>query len=334
MTLIPLFLFYFNGRKLHPTRTQSKANTPVTPSEPEGSKGKGKRNSEGLITAIKWMPIATQRDRKPTNSASIQGKPTLTTCTGKITIIDPVGNSKCKMPKSADKNFLQGTVKEDQEGLSRTRRPGGGHLGHSGGCQETEENHTHCAIHFPIQQEPQTRGLERYGSSSSAPPAPQRFIVMEHGQQEVQPRIPLGRAWSKLPGEFSQRDGLQRPYGNHQRLESHQEVQTPAGEGKQDKGESIHYPSYRRTADPDSAYSDSFRITRSRPNQLSSGSHHSETNISVAKSHHSSQSQEVSRRRQGYKGKKKITFSQRKRESDPIIQKLFDLVKEVHKNQK
>ncbi|MBW0486626.1 hypothetical protein O181_026341 [Austropuccinia psidii MF-1] len=70
---------------------------------------------------------------------------------------------------------------------------------------------------------------------------------------------------------MSQRDRLQRPYCNHQRLESHQAVQTPGGEGKQDKGESIHYPSYRRTADLDRAYSDYFRLTRSRPNQISSG---------------------------------------------------------------
>ncbi|MBW0544539.1 hypothetical protein O181_084254, partial [Austropuccinia psidii MF-1] len=55
-----------------PLETQSQANTPVTPSEPEGSKGKGKRHSGGLITAKKWTPIATQRSRKPQNSASIQ----------------------------------------------------------------------------------------------------------------------------------------------------------------------------------------------------------------------------------------------------------------------
>ncbi|MBW0474439.1 hypothetical protein O181_014154 [Austropuccinia psidii MF-1] len=55
---------------------------------------------------------------------------------------------------------------EDREGLSRTRRPEREHLGHSGGWQDTEGNHTHPAIHFPIQQEPQTRGLEGYGSSS------------------------------------------------------------------------------------------------------------------------------------------------------------------------
>ncbi|MBW0470272.1 hypothetical protein O181_009987 [Austropuccinia psidii MF-1] len=70
---------------------------------------------------------------------------------------------------------------------------------------------------------------------------------------------------------MSQKDRLQRPYGNHQRLESHQAVQTPGGEGKQDKVESSHYPSYRRTSDPDRSYSDSFRLTRSRPSQLSSG---------------------------------------------------------------
>ncbi|MBW0481211.1 hypothetical protein O181_020926 [Austropuccinia psidii MF-1] len=65
--------------------------------------------------------------------------------------------------------------------------------------------------------------------------------------------------------------------------------------------------------------------------QISSpvASHHSETNRSVAKSRHSSQSQEVYRRRQGYKGKNKTTFSKRKGESDPMIQKLLDLVKEV-----
>ncbi|MBW0468959.1 hypothetical protein O181_008674 [Austropuccinia psidii MF-1] len=51
---------------------------------------------------------------------------------------------------------------EDREGLSRTRRPGRGHLGHSGGWQEIEGNHTHSALHFPIQQKHQTTGLERY----------------------------------------------------------------------------------------------------------------------------------------------------------------------------
>ncbi|MBW0536299.1 hypothetical protein O181_076014 [Austropuccinia psidii MF-1] len=132
---------------------------------------------------------------------------------------------------------FQRNQSEDREGLSRTRRPGRGHLGHSGEWQNTEGNHTHPAIHFPIQQEHQTRGLESYGASSSTPPTPQIFISMEHGQQEVQPSISLGGTWSKLPEDLSQRDRLQRPYGNHQRLECYQGFQTPGGEGKQDKGE-------------------------------------------------------------------------------------------------
>ncbi|MBW0494835.1 hypothetical protein O181_034550 [Austropuccinia psidii MF-1] len=69
---------------------------------------------------------------------------------------------------------------------------------------------------------------------------------------------------------MSQRDTLQRPYGNHQRMEYHQEVQTPGEEGNQDKGKSSHYPSYRRTPEPDRAYSDYFRLTRSRQTHLSS----------------------------------------------------------------
>ncbi|MBW0475723.1 hypothetical protein O181_015438 [Austropuccinia psidii MF-1] len=94
---------------------------------------------------------------------------------------------------------------------------------------------------------------------------------MEHGQQEVQPSIQLGRTLSKLPEDMSQRDTLKRPYGNHQRLEPHQAVQNPGGGGNQDKEESSHYASYRRAAEPDRSYCDSFRLTRSRQNQLSSG---------------------------------------------------------------
>ncbi|MBW0544871.1 hypothetical protein O181_084586 [Austropuccinia psidii MF-1] len=158
---------------------------------------------------------------------------------------------------------------EDREGLSITRRPGRGHLGHSGGFQNNEGDNINLAIHTPIPQEPQNRGLEGYGSSSSAPPTPQRFISMEHGKQEVQPGISLGRTWSKFPEDLSQRDRLQGPYDNHQRLESYQAAQTPGGKGTEDKGESSYCPSYRSTANPDMAYSDSFRLTRSRKNQLS-----------------------------------------------------------------
>ncbi|MBW0480107.1 hypothetical protein O181_019822 [Austropuccinia psidii MF-1] len=124
----------------------------------------------------------------------------------------------------------------DREGLYRTRRPERGHLGHSGRWQDTKGNHNHSSIHLPAQQKPQTRGLEGYESRYSAPPTPQISFPKKHGQQEVQPSITLSRNWSKFPEDISQRYILQRPY-----------------------------------AEPDRAYSDLFRITRSRPTQLSSG---------------------------------------------------------------
>ncbi|MBW0557587.1 hypothetical protein O181_097302 [Austropuccinia psidii MF-1] len=223
---------------------------------------------------------------------------------------------------------------EDREGLSRTRRPGRGHLGHSGGWQNNEGDNINLAIHTPFQQGPQTRGLERHGSSSSAPPTSQRFVSMEHGQQEVHPSNSLGRTWRKFPEDLSQRDRLQGPYGNHQRLESYQAVQTPGGKGNQDKGESSHYPSYRRKNDPDRAYTDSFRLTRSRPNQLCSGftpfRNQQISGQELPLFTITGSFQEKTRTQ----GKKPDLFHQRLRESDSMIQKLLELVKEVHKNQK
>ncbi|MBW0481021.1 hypothetical protein O181_020736 [Austropuccinia psidii MF-1] len=186
-----LYLLITIEENFIPLGTQSQDSTQVIPSEPEG-KGKGKRHSESLITAKKWTTIATQRSRKPQDSASIQGKPALIACTGKITIIIPVVTSKGQFPKAVYNKFVQGTVKgrypkniklvttsntdvspphlrnlgiprnqrEDRQGLFRTRRLG--HLGHSGGWQDTEGNHNHSTIHLPIQQKPQTRGLEGY----------------------------------------------------------------------------------------------------------------------------------------------------------------------------
>ncbi|MBW0567059.1 hypothetical protein O181_106774 [Austropuccinia psidii MF-1] len=52
---------------------------------------------------------------------------------------------------------------------------------------------------------------------------------MDYGQQEVQPRFKLGRTWSRLPEDMSQRDTLQRYNGNNQLIESQQTIQTPQG---------------------------------------------------------------------------------------------------------
>ncbi|MBW0558401.1 hypothetical protein O181_098116 [Austropuccinia psidii MF-1] len=187
--------------------------------------------------------MATQRSRKPQSSSSIQGTPTLITCTGKITIINPVVASKGKLPKVVDKRFLQGAVKARGH-----RRPGTGHLGHSGGWQDTEVNHTQSAIHLQIQQQPQTRGLEE---------------------------------------DMSQRDTLQRSYGNYQRMESHQEAQNLGGEGNPDKGESAIEEQLNQTG---STLIPSGSKGVDQPNSPVA-SHHSGAKRLVAKSHNSSQYQ-------------------------------------------
>ncbi|MBW0542075.1 hypothetical protein O181_081790 [Austropuccinia psidii MF-1] len=116
---------------------------------------------------------------------------------------------------------------EDREGFSRTRRPERGNLGHSSGWQNNEGDNINPSIHTPIQCRPQTRGLERHGSGSSAPPTPQGPIPMENGKQEVQPGIPMGRAWSKFPEDLAQTDRLQRPYDNYQRQQQINDQESP-----------------------------------------------------------------------------------------------------------
>ncbi|MBW0551928.1 hypothetical protein O181_091643 [Austropuccinia psidii MF-1] len=104
--------------------------------------------------------------------------------------------------------------------------------------------------------------------------------------------------------------------------------------GTEDKGESSHYPSYRRTVTPYRAYSDSFRLTRSRPNQLSNGfTPFRNQQISGQESPFFtiSGSFQEKKRKQG----QAQTFLQPEEERvRPLIQKLLDLEKEVHKNQK
>ncbi|MBW0468507.1 hypothetical protein O181_008222 [Austropuccinia psidii MF-1] len=207
-----------------PLETQSQANTPVTPSEPESRKGKGKRHSEGLITAKRWTPIATKRNRKPQNSASIQGKPTSTTCTGKTTIINPVLTSKviCHLYTSetlASKGTNQRTEKACPE------------------PEYLEEDILETVVDGKTLREIIPTLPFTFQFNRNLKPGDWKIWI------KFLSSIPLGRTWSKLPEDLSRRDGLQRPYDNHQ----------------------------RRTAHTDRENSDSFRLTRSRPNQLSSG---------------------------------------------------------------
>ncbi|MBW0567232.1 hypothetical protein O181_106947 [Austropuccinia psidii MF-1] len=191
-------------------------------------------------------------------SASIQGKRTLTPWTGKITVINPVVTSKGKLPKSADNKFLQGTVKET--------------LASRGTNQRKEK-----AFPEPEDLEEDTLDTVVVGKTLReiipTLPLPFQFnrTLKLQDWKDMDQVLQLHQLLKDLCQWSKDNTRLQRPYGNHQRLELHQAVQTPGGEGKQDKGESSHYPRYRRIADPDREYLDSFRLTRSRENQLSSG---------------------------------------------------------------
>ncbi|MBW0464512.1 hypothetical protein O181_004227 [Austropuccinia psidii MF-1] len=102
----------------------------------------------------------------------------------------------------------------------------------------------------------------------------------------------------------------------------------------QDKGEPSHYPSHIRTIEPERAYSDSFRITRSKPIILPSGF----TPLKHPKIHDKESPlftmpgsfQEKTR----IKGKEKEFLNQGQKEPEPMIDKPLSLVEEVHKSQK
>ncbi|MBW0491074.1 hypothetical protein O181_030789 [Austropuccinia psidii MF-1] len=189
-------------------------------------------------------------------------------------------------------------------------------------------------IHTPIQQEPQTRGLKGYRSSSSGPPTPHRFVSMEHGQQEVQSGISL----EKLGPSF-QKICLKEIDFKDLML-----ITKSCNPTRQFRLLEARATRIRENQATIQAIEE--QLTQTGHTQIPAGSqgagkisspvasHHSETSRSVAKGHNSSQFQDVYRRRQGQKGTNKTSFNQRKRESDPMTQKLLDLVKVVHKSQK
>ncbi|MBW0507524.1 hypothetical protein O181_047239 [Austropuccinia psidii MF-1] len=69
----------------------------------------------------------------------------------------------------------------------------GSGFGKHGYWKETQGENYQNPIHLAIQHTPQTSGLERYGSSTSAPPNAQKPVPMKHGKPEVQPGLKLGR---------------------------------------------------------------------------------------------------------------------------------------------
>ncbi|MBW0521666.1 hypothetical protein O181_061381 [Austropuccinia psidii MF-1] len=188
---------------------------------------------------------------------------------------------------------------EDREGLSRARRPGRGHLGHSGGWQDIEGNHTHSAIHFPIQLKPQIRGMEGYGSSSSLQQLlkdlfqwsmdNKRFNLASHLaelgtslQKICLKEIPfkylmeITKGWNPTRNFRLLEERVSRIRENQATIQAIKEQLNQTG--------------------PTLILSGSQGVDQT---SCPVASHHSGTNKSVSKSHHSSQSQVISRRRQG-----------------------------------
>ncbi|MBW0587580.1 hypothetical protein O181_127295 [Austropuccinia psidii MF-1] len=187
---------------------------------------------------------------------------------------------------------------EDREGLSRTRRPERGHLGHSSGWQNNEGDDINLAIHSPIQQEPQTRGLEGMDQVLQLHQLlkdlfqwsmdNKRFNLASHWEElgascqkiclkeiDFKDLMIITKGWNPTRRFRLLESRAQRIRENQATIQAIENQLTQTGPTKIPSGSQ-------------------------RAGQISSpvGSHHSETRRSVAKSHHSSQFQEVSRRRQ------------------------------------
>ncbi|MBW0463764.1 hypothetical protein O181_003479 [Austropuccinia psidii MF-1] len=266
------------------------------------------------------------------------------TCTGTITVINPVVTSKGKLPKAADDKSVRGTVKET--------------LVSKGTSQRTEKA---CPEPEDLEEDTLDTVVDGKTFGEIIPTLPFTFQIKRNLKQEDwkdmdqalqllqllkdlfqwsmdNNRFNLAAHWAELGETFQKiclkeidfRDLMVITKGwyptRHLRL---LEVRANRIRENQATIQAIEE-----------------QPTRTGHTQIPSGSqgvdqpsspvasNHSGTNRAVAKSHHYLQYQEDSRRRQGYKGKNKTNFNQRTRESDPKIQKLLDLAKEVHKNQK
>ncbi|MBW0577715.1 hypothetical protein O181_117430 [Austropuccinia psidii MF-1] len=309
------------------------------------------RRSEGLITAKKWTSIATKRSRKPQTSASIQGKPTLTTCTGKITIINPAVTSKGKLPKSADNTFVQGTVRETLASKGTSQRT-------EKACPEPEdleEDTLDTVVDGKTMREIiSTLKFTLQFNSNLKPEDWKDMDQVLHLHQLLKDlfqwimdnkRFNLASHWAELGAscqkiclkEIDFKDFLvitkgwnptrqfrllearaQRIRENQATIQAIEEHLTKTGPTQIPSGSQCAGQISSPVA---SNHSETIPSGSQVAGQISSpvASHHSETRRSVAKSHHSSRFQEVSRRRQGNKGKEKASFNQRSSPSNRNI---------------
>ncbi|MBW0477611.1 hypothetical protein O181_017326 [Austropuccinia psidii MF-1] len=198
---------------------------------------------------------------------------------------------------------------EDREGWSRTRRPGGGHLGNSEDWKDTDQAlqlHQLLKDLFQWRLDNKRSNLACHWEELQA--SCQKICLREitfNGLMEITKGWKLTRKFRLLEEREPRiRENQATIQVIEEELNQTVPTLTPSGSKLVDQ------------------------------NSSPVASNHSDTSRSVAKSHHYSQSQVFSRIRQGYKGKNKTSFSQRQKESDPMIQKLLDLVKEVNRSQK
>ncbi|MBW0488867.1 hypothetical protein O181_028582 [Austropuccinia psidii MF-1] len=312
-----------------PLETQSQANTTVTPSETEGSKGKEKRHSEGLITDTRCSPIATQRNRKPQTSASIQCKPTLTTCKWKIKIMNPVVTSKGKLPKSVDRKFVQATVKEA--------------FASKGTSQRAEK-----ALPEPEDLEEDTLDTVVDGKTlrEIIPTFPFKFQFNRNSNQRTEDMDQVLQLhqllkdhlqWSIDNKRFNLASNLAQLGESCQKIclkemDFKELMVITKGWNPTRKVRLLEVRANRIRENKATIQAMKEQLTQTGHAQIASGSqgvgqtsslvasHHSGTNRLVEKSHHFSQSQVVSRRRQGYVGQKQDLFepkAERVRHNDP-----------------
>ncbi|MBW0471101.1 hypothetical protein O181_010816 [Austropuccinia psidii MF-1] len=264
--------------------------------------------------------------------------------TGKITIINPVVTSKGKLSKSADNKFLQGTVKETLASKGTNQRT-------EKACPEPEdleEGSLDTVVDGKTLGEiiPTLPFTFQFNRNLK----PEDWKVMDQVLQLHQllkdlfqwsmdsKRFNLESHWAGLGASFKKICLKEIDFTDLMVITK--------GWNLAGKFRLLEVRANRIRENQATIQAIEEKLNQTGNTQIPSGSqgegqmsslvasNHSETKRSVAKSQNSSQPRDVSRRRQENKGKNKTIFSQRKRVSDPIIKKLFDLVKEVHKNQK
>ncbi|MBW0536577.1 hypothetical protein O181_076292 [Austropuccinia psidii MF-1] len=207
-------------------------------------------------------------------------------------------------------HFLTWSQLEERKGLFRCGRSG---FGQQGEWQDTEGNHAHTPINLPVKKRPQSRRLDRHGSSTSALPTPQRPVPVEHVTQDLKHgfKLPeLGESLQKIClREISFNELMEIPKGwnLNRKCELLEERESKIRSNKATiKAMKEKWIQKDHSLTPSGSQ---------EVDQASSpvASHSSKSRKAGFKSHHYSQFQEASRRRQGSKGKGKTTFSKRKK---------------------